>query len=74
MAATVTGKRERTTARKASKGAQLERGRASEDDIRILAYHLYERRSRDGLTGDAESDWIEAERLLSGTERRARDA
>ena len=37
----------------------------SEDDIRILAYRLYERRSESGIDGDATADWIEAERALS---------
>lgn len=37
----------------------------SEDDIRILAYRLYERRSESGIAGDATADWIEAERVLS---------
>ncbi|MGD8339577.1 MAG: DUF2934 domain-containing protein [Gammaproteobacteria bacterium] len=36
----------------------------SEDDIRILAYSLYEQRSAEGIAGDASSDWIEAERQL----------
>ena len=37
----------------------------SEDDIRILAYRLYERRSESGVAGDATADWIEAERVLA---------
>jgi hypothetical protein len=68
MAATALGKRERTTASKASRQAGLPRSRPSEDEIRILAYDLYERRSREGGTGDADSDWIEAERLLGRSE------
>jgi hypothetical protein len=36
----------------------------SEDEIRILAYDLYERRRADDAEGDATSDWIEAERQL----------
>jgi Protein of unknown function (DUF2934) len=38
--------------------------RPSEDDIRLLAYRLYEMRSTAGIDGDADADWIEAERLL----------
>jgi hypothetical protein len=38
----------------------------AEDDIRILAYDLFEQRQADGEQGDAVSDWIEAERRLSG--------
>jgi len=36
----------------------------SEDNIRLLAYRLYEKRVANGASGDASSDWIEAERLL----------
>lgn len=36
----------------------------SREDIRILAYDLYERRMADGADGDAASDWVEAERQL----------
>jgi hypothetical protein len=39
--------------------------RPSEDEIRILAYRLYERRLAEGTGGDPETDWIEAERLLA---------
>lgn len=35
------------------------------DEIRILAYDLYQRRAADGTDGDAISDWIEAERQLA---------
>lgn len=48
------------TARKRSR----KRDMPSEDDIRILAYDLYEQRRTDGGDGDAVSDWIEAERRL----------
>jgi cytochrome c553 len=40
----------------------------SEDDIRLLAYHLYERRCASGIEGDASGDWIRAEQLLSNGE------
>jgi hypothetical protein len=36
----------------------------SEDEIRLLAYQLYERRCASGTEGDASGDWIQAERLL----------
>jgi len=57
------GTRSRATA-KASKRRPVTRSGPSEDEVRILAYHLYERRQVDGVTGDAASDWSEAERLL----------
>lgn len=52
------------TARKRS----TKRDTPTEDDIRILAYDLYEQRRADGGDGDAVSDWIEAERRLLGGE------
>ena len=39
--------------------------RLSEEDIRLLAYRLYERRCESGTEGDAAGDWIQAEQLLS---------
>lgn len=65
MAVTVSSRRSRTTATKASRRQPAKQTRPSEDQIRIYAYHLYEQRREDGLTGDAASDWIEAERRLS---------
>lgn len=64
MAATVSGRRERTTTAKGAKQQETPLPRPNEDDIRILAYRLYERRVAEGVGGDAASDWIEAERLL----------
>jgi hypothetical protein len=49
--ATVTGKAAPTNIR-------------SEEDIRLLAYHLYERRCAAGTSGDAVGDWVRAEQLL----------
>jgi len=40
----------------------------SDDEIRLLAYHLYERRCESGTLGDAVGDWFQAERLLSRSE------
>jgi hypothetical protein len=31
----------------------------------LLAYRLYERRCEAGIAGDAEADWMQAERELS---------
>jgi hypothetical protein len=65
--ATVVGRGER--ARKGPqarrKGSDGTNGRPSEDDIRLLAYRLYERRCEAGIAGDAEADWMQAERELS---------
>jgi hypothetical protein len=39
----------------------------SDEAIRLRAYFISERRRRFALSGDAESDWLEAKRqLLSG--------
>lgn len=39
----------------------------SEEEIRLVAYRLYERRCEAGITGDAEADWLQAERLLANS-------
>jgi hypothetical protein len=65
MAATVGGRSERRASARVPKTQDAQRSKPSEDEIRILAYNLYERRCADGTTGDAASDWTEAERLLS---------
>ena len=36
-----------------------------EEEIRLLAYDLWERRSASGIVGDPAGDWLQAERLLS---------
>ena len=65
MAATLTSRRERSAAAKGARQREIPPRRPSEDEVRILAYRLYERRCAEGIGGDAESDWIEAERLLA---------
>lgn len=65
MATTVSMRQgERTMTAKGSKRAG-KRAAPSEEDIRVHAYQLYERRRADGVEGDAASDWIEAERELT---------
>ena len=65
--ATVVGRGER--ARKGSqakpKAPAEQNGRPSEDEIRMLAYSLYERRCEAGIEGDADADWMQAERELA---------
>lgn len=46
------------------------KARLSEERVRVRAYHVYERRQADGIAGDPQSDWLEAERLLSIDEDR----
>lgn len=56
------------TARRKSSTAVKKRGtkeRLSEEGVRVRAYELYERREAFGIAGDPQSDWLEAERLLS---------
>jgi hypothetical protein len=38
--------------------------KTSEDDIRVRAYAIFQTRMRDGLPGNAMSDWLQAEREL----------
>ena len=64
MAATVSGRRGKTTRTQLPERQLDEGSRPSEDEVRILAYRLYERRREEGNEGDAETDWIEAERRL----------
>jgi hypothetical protein len=61
----MTSRRERGTTTKGTKQPEAQRSKPSEDDIRILAYRLYELRRANGASGDAASDWNEAERLLA---------
>jgi hypothetical protein len=42
----------------------------SDDDVRLRAYFISERRRRFALPGDAESDWLEAKRQLLAEARR----
>lgn len=41
-------------------------GSVTTEDIALKAYYLAERRRNLGLPGDAQSDWLEAERQLRG--------
>jgi hypothetical protein len=62
--ATVAGRTER--ARKgAPTSSAAPTSNRSEEEIRLLAYLLYERRCESGTSGDAAGDWIQAEQLLS---------
>ncbi len=65
MAARVSSRRGSETAAKAPKRRTAKQSGPSEDEIRILAYQLYERRREEGAAGDEATDWIEAERRLS---------
>jgi hypothetical protein len=57
-------RRARTSASKAPKRAAKTSMKPTEDQIRIRAYHLYQRRVAAGIAGDEAADWIEAEREL----------
>src|SRR6266576_875732 len=53
---------------KVSMPAEAGMARASDEEIRLRAYFISERRRRFALPGDADSDWLEAKRqLLSET-------
>ena len=61
--ATVAGRGER--ARKDTpKRSAAPTNKLSEEETRLLAYRLYERRCESGTAGDAAGDWIQAEQLL----------
>jgi hypothetical protein len=61
MSVTTVSSKSKSTPAKRRAPAKTE---PSDDEIRILAYTLYERRAAGGQDGDAASDWIEAERQL----------
>jgi hypothetical protein len=61
--ATVAGRGERAR-REAPKKSAAPASKPSEEEVRLLAYHLYERRCASGEAGDADGDWIQAEGLL----------
>jgi hypothetical protein len=41
----------------------------ADEEVRLLAYYLYERRCESGAAGDAAGDWIQAEHLLLSSTR-----
>ena len=64
MSLTVSSKSKSEAKARTSGRRTTKKNNISEEKIRILAYDLYEQRRADGLDGDAESDWMEAERQL----------
>jgi hypothetical protein len=68
MATNLRSATERTKPSRVAKQAARKLDQPSEERIRVLAYQLYERRQADGASGDAATDWIEAERLLANGE------
>lgn len=68
MATSMRSATERRKPSRAAKQPTRKPDRPSDERIRVLAYQLYERRQADGASGDAASDWIEAERLLANGE------
>jgi len=57
--------KKRSTARKtATPKQQAKRRTAADEEIRLRAYLISERRRRFDLPGDASSDWLEAKRQL----------
>lgn len=65
MATTISSRSDKTSQAKRPTKATQKAKSPSENEIRILAYRLYEKRRADGTGGDASSDWTEAERLLT---------
>jgi len=65
MATSISSRSDKTKKTKAQLKISREADTPSESEIRVLAYHFYEKRVADGTTGDAASDWTKAERLLT---------
>jgi hypothetical protein len=64
--ATVAGRTERGR-KETPKASAAPTNKLGEEQIRLLAYRLYERRCESGTAGDAAADWIQAEQLLSNS-------
>jgi hypothetical protein len=62
--ATVASRGERAR-RETSKTSDAPTNNLSEEEIRLVAYRLYQRRCESGTEGDAAGDWFQAQRLLS---------
>lgn len=59
------GTKKNTKRASSKKGsATLSSGQPTDEEIRIRAYFIAERRHRLALPGDADSDWLEAKRQL----------
>ena len=65
MATSISSRSDKTKRTKVPSKMSREADRPSENEIRVLAYRLYEKRVADGIEGDASSDWTKAERLLT---------
>lgn len=61
---TAGAKKTATTAAKKTKKAKPARRHASDEEIRLRAYFIAERRVQLGLPGNESDDWIEARRQL----------
>ena len=65
MATTISSRTEKTRQAKRPTKMSRETDPPNDNEIRILAYQLYNKRLADGTSGDASADWLEAERLLT---------
>ena len=65
MTTVVSSKDESLKPARASKRRAKQTDSPTEDEIRILAYSLYEKRREEGTAGDATADWLEARRQLA---------
>ena len=65
MATSISSRSDKTKRSKVRSNMPREADPPSENEIRVLAYHLYEKRVAGGIAGDASSDWTQAERLLT---------
>jgi hypothetical protein len=70
--AKTTGKTKKTTASSKSAKANTTKVGARipiEDDIRVKAQEIYNERLSRGEEGTAESDWLQAEKILKGKKK-----
>lgn len=59
-----TTKKETTPKAVAKKTTKKTVNQVSEDDIRARAQKIYDQRIKNGIPGNAESDWVQAEKEL----------
>jgi len=52
------------TKKTSTKRKTVSKKKISEDDIRNKAQEIYNNRIKEGIAGDADSDWVQAEKEL----------
>ena len=60
--------RQQTTSSRTETAPRPE-ARATDEQIRLKAYQLFQSRQREGVSGDPDSDWVRAEQELRARSR-----